>query len=55
MIKTYFIYANVHCTIVKKKEVWTPEEFIGTWRDAFDYALNKYGRGFNIYEEKINK
>jgi len=54
-IQTYFIYANVHCTIVKKKEVWTPEEFTGTWDDAFDYALNKYGRFFNIYEEKINK
>ena len=54
-IKTYFIYANVHCTIVKKKEVWTPEEFTGTWHDTFDYALNKYGRCFNFYEEKINK
>ena len=54
-IQTYFIYANVHCTIVKKKEVWTPEEFTGTFHDAFDYALNKYGRFFAIHEEKINK
>jgi hypothetical protein len=54
-IKTYFIYSNVHCTIVKKKEVWTPEEFTGTWNQTFDYALNKYGRCFNFYEEKINK
>lgn len=54
-IKTYFIYASVHCVCIKGKEVWTPEEFTGTWHDAFEYAFHKYGKGFNIHEEKINK
>lgn len=58
-IKTYFIYASVHCVCIKGKEVWTPEEFTGTWNDAFEYAMHKYsadgfGPRFNIYEEKIN-
>lgn len=57
--KTYFIYASVHCVCVDGKEIWTPEEFTGTWYDAFEYAMHKYGADgfgprFNIHEEIIN-
>jgi hypothetical protein len=52
MIKKYFIYADIHCVCIDGNEIWTPEEFTGTWHDAFEHAFHKYGKRFNISEEK---
>lgn len=51
--KTYFIYADINCVCINGKEVWTPEEFIGTYHDAFGYGFNKYGKAFSVSEKKI--